>query len=163
MKMKSPIKILILAAILIAPSSRSQQAVTSFVSPIPTWRTINGQVVDLLSLPSVKVPPDLSYQIIGYNGVPGQRVRLEGSAQSLPARSMPPAISVTFENFVFDPKDFSPIYGNNGLQPAHPLYCRALKTSEVTNLNVLGQATSVDIVYDCGTSVTNAILLMPSP
>jgi hypothetical protein len=160
MKIKSPIKIVILAAALIAPGSRSQ-VITSFVPPMPAWRSINGQVFNLISLPTVKIPPDLSYQVIGYNGVPGQRVRLQGSAQAMPAQSMPPAISVTFENFAFDPKDFSPVYGANGLQPAHALYCRALKTDDVTNLNVLGQAVSVDIVYDCGTSVTNALLVMP--
>lgn len=145
MKIKSRIKIVILATAALAVSTAlSQEVMTNFNSAMPAWRTIDGQTYDLLSLPSIKVPTDLSYLTIGYNGVPNQPVTLQGFVQGNPSKS------VTFLNFPFDPKDFSPVHGLNGLQPNRSLYCRALKTSEVTNWNVLGQATSVDTVYDCG-------------
>lgn len=155
MKVKSWIKMVVLAAALTAPTARSQVIVTNFSSPTPTWRTINGQIYDFLSLPSIKLPSDLSYVTYGYNGVPKQPVMLQGFAQGNPS------ISVTFLNFPFDPKDFSPVHGVTGLQPSHSIYCRALKTSDVTNVNVLGQPTSVDTVYDCGASVTNSIIVIP--
>jgi hypothetical protein len=145
MKSKLWIKIVILfAAALIASTVHSQEVIS-----------INGQIFNLLSLPSVKVPPELSYTTIGYNGVPRQPILLQGFLQGNPATN------VTFKNFPFDPRDFSPVYGANGLQPSRALYCHALKISEVTNWNVLGQPTSVDTVYDCGSSVTNAVLVMP--
>lgn len=135
---------------LIAPRAFSQ-AVTNFISPRPTWRNIDGQIYDLKSIPSVRVPAELSYHAIGYNGVPKQLIKLEGFEQGNPPKS------VTFVNFPFDPKDFSMIHGIDGLQPNRALWCHALKTSDVTNWNVLGQPVSVDVVYDCGQPVTNAI------
>ena len=145
-KISFQIKIFIRAATLIASTVCSQEVTA-----------VNGQIYSLLSLPRVKVPSYLSYVTIGYNGVPKQPILLQGSLQGNPATN------VTFKNFPFDPKDFSPVYGANGLQPSHTLYCRALKTSEVTNWNALGQPASVDTVYDCGSSLTNAVLAMPSP
>lgn len=144
MKTKLRIIMVILTAVITASIARSQEAMTNFNSPTPAWRAINGQLFDLLSLPTVKVPPDLSYVTYGYNGVPRQPILLQGFLQGNPP------ISVTFKNFPFDPKDFSPVHGITGLQPNRTLYCRALKTSQVTNWNVLGQPTSVDTVYDCG-------------
>lgn len=139
MKVKSRIKMIVFAAALIASTAGSQEAT-------PVWTTINGQIYNVLSLPSIKVPADLSYVTFGYNGVPGQPIILQGFVQGNPPKS------VTFRNFPYDPKDFSPVHGITGLQPSHSLYCRALKTSEVTNWNVLGQQISVDTVYDCGAS-----------
>jgi hypothetical protein len=144
MKIKFQIKMVILAAALTASTARSQDVITNFNSQTPNWRIINGQTYDLLSFPSIQVPPELSYVTYGYNGVPKQPIILQGFLQGNPAKS------VTFRNFPFDPKDFSPVHGVTGLQPNHSLYCRALKTSEVTNWNVLGQQISVDTVYDCG-------------
>ena len=138
MKVKARIKMITLAAVLTASTAHSQQVIT------PTSRTINGQIYDSLSLPSIEVPPDLSYVTFGYNGVPKQPITLQGFVQGNPSKS------VTFLNFPYDPKDFSPVHGDTGLQPARSLYCRALKTSESTNLNVLGQQISIDTVYDCG-------------
>jgi hypothetical protein len=155
MKVKSWIKMVILAAALTALTARSQVIITNFSSPTPTWRTIDGQIYDLLSLPTIKVPTELSYVTFGYNGVPKQPIVLQGFLQGNPSTS------VTFLNFPFDPKDFSPVHGMTGLQLGGSLYCRALKTSEVTNWNVLGQPTSVDTVYDCGASVTNSIIVIP--
>lgn len=133
------------------------QGVTNFIAPHPNWRIIGGQVYDINSLPSVRVPLDLSYHAIGYNGVPKQPIKLEGFLQGNPPESL------TFENFAFDPKDFSAIHGINGLQPNRALFCRALKTSAVTNWNVMGQPVSIDIVYDCGLPVTNAIPVPVGP
>jgi hypothetical protein len=141
---------------LIAPGAFSQVA-TNFISPKPTWRNIGGQIYDIKSLPSVRVPLDLSYHAVGYNGVPNQLITLEGFIQENPPKS------VTFENFSFDPKDFSLIHGINGLQPVRQLYCRALKTTDITNWNVLSQPISIDIVYDCGQAVTNPIAIPANP
>lgn len=138
MKVKARIKMIILAAALTASTAHSQQVIT------PTSRIINGRIYDSLSFPSIQVPLEFSYLTFGYNGVPKQPIILQGFLQGNPGRS------VTFLNFPFDPKDFTPVHGPNGLQLSRSLYCRALKTSEVTNLNVLGQPTSVDTVYDCG-------------
>lgn len=155
MKTKSRLAAVLLLATLIAPVALSQ-GVTKLVAPQPTWRNMGGQIVDIRSLPLVRVPPGLSYQAIGYNGVPNQLITLAGFEQSNPP------VSVTFENFPFNPADFLPVYGLNGLEPNRALYCRALQTSNVTNWNVLGQATYIDIVYDCGQPVTNAVLVNPS-
>lgn len=155
MKAKSQIKIVILAAALTVSTARSQPVFFNPVPPMPAWRTIDGQIYDLRSLPSIEVSPDLTYITTGYNGVPGQPITLQGSQQAYPL------ISVTFKNFPFDPNDFSTIHGVNGLVPGRSISCRALKTSEVTNWNVLGQPTSVDTVYDCGASVTNALMVIP--
>ena len=144
MKIKFQIKMVILAAVLAASTALSQEVMTNFNSSLPAWRIINGQTYNFLSLPSIKVPPDLSYTTIGYNGVPNQPITLAGFVQGNPSKS------VTFLNFPFNPNDFSPVHGANGLQLSSSLYCRALKTSEVTNWNVLGQPTSIDTVYDCG-------------
>lgn len=144
MKVKFQIKMVILAAALVAPTAHSQEVITNFNSPKPTWRSINGQIYDLLSLPLVEVPPEFSYVTYGYNGVPKQPIILQGFLQGNPAKS------VTFRNFPFDPNDFLPVHGVTGLLLSRSLHCRALKTSEVTNLNVLGQPTSIDTVYDCG-------------
>ena len=155
MKVKSQFKTVILAAALVALSAHSQ-IITNYVSPTPTWRDINGQIYDAISLPSVEVPSEFTYLAIGYSGVPKQPILLQGFVQGNPSQS------VTFVNFPYDPGDFSPVHGLTGLQPSHPLYCRALKTVESTNWNVLGQPISVDTVYDCGTSVTKAILVIPA-
>ena len=132
------------------------QGVTKLVAPQATWRNMGGQIFDVRSLPLVRVPAEFSYQAIGYSGVPNQLITLQGFVQSNPP------VSVTFENFPFNPADFFPAYGLNGLVPNRALYCRALQTSDVTNWNVLGQAGSIDIVYDCGQPVTNAVLVNPS-
>lgn len=144
MNVKFQITMAILATALTASTAHSQEVMTNFDSSMPAWRVINGQTYNLLSLPSVKVPPDLSYTTFGYNGVPNQPIVLQGFLQGNPSKS------VTFLNFPFNPNDFSPVHGINGLQPSHSIYCRALKTSDSTNWNVLGQPTSVDTVYDCG-------------
>ncbi len=144
MNVRLQIRIMILAVALTASTARSQEVMTNFDSQTPTWTTINGQIYDALSLPLIRVPPDLSYVTIGYNGVPKQPVILQGFVQGNPSKS------VTFLNFPFDPNDFSPVHGMTGLQLSHSLSCRALKTSEATNFNVLGQPISVDTVYDCG-------------
>jgi hypothetical protein len=141
--------------VLIAPVALSQ-GVTKLVAPQPTWRIVGGQILDLRSLPFVRVPAELSYHALGYNGVPNQLITLEGFQQANPP------ISVTFENFPFNPGDFLPVYGMNGLVPSRALYCHALQTSNVTNRNVLGQVSSIDIVYDCGQPVTGRVLINPA-
>lgn len=155
MKTESRLAVVLLLAVLITPVAFSQ-GVTKLVAPQPTWRNMGGQIFDIRSLPIVRVPPDFSYHAIGYNGGPTQLITLEGFQQANPP------ISVTFENFPFNPGDFLPVYGMNGLVPSRALYCRALQTSNVTNWNVLGQVGSIDIVYDCGQPVTNAVLVNPS-
>lgn len=155
MKTKSQLAVVLLVAVMIAPVALSQ-GVTKLVAPQPTWRNMGGQIVDIRSLPIVSVPSEFSYQAIGYNGVTNQLITLAGFLQSNPP------VSVTFENFPFNPADFLPVYGMNGLEPSRALYCRALQTSNVTNWNVLGQATYIEIVYDCGQPVTNPVLVNPS-
>lgn len=155
MKIKFELTAALLLAALIAPDAFSQ--VTNFIAPQQTWRSIGSQIYDIKSFPSVRVPPNLSYHAIGYNGVPKQPVKLEGFLQGNPPESM------TFDNFPFDPKDFSLIHGINGLQPNRALFCRALKTSDVTNWNVLSQPVSIDVVYDCGLPVTNPVPVINPP
>ncbi len=145
------IRTAILLAVLASTMPGFSQVVTNYLSPKPTWRYIENKIYDLKTLPSVKVPQDLTYHIIGYKGVPREPITLAGFGNKRPP------LFLTFKNYPYDPKDFSLGQGFYGLRPKRLLYCRAMMTEVLTNWNMVGQAVSVNLTYDCGSPVTNAV------
>lgn len=144
--------------ILFKLAASGQTVVTNWVAYPASVRQFGVNIYDTARWPNVELPQYFIYRIDGqpYNGIPRMPLRIKGGSRGY----LPPIITLTFNNFQYDPKAFAFENGPNFMRPAFPMYVKALMTDCRTNYSADGRMTDISRSYDCGLPLTNLLMVI---